>query len=81
MRDIRDTLDLAELQHAGKGFIWSARFDRFMLHKAPCSQVGAYGFTSYPMKFFETYAEAARWLNEKYTSDWRTCGHCYPTNY
>ncbi len=78
MRDVRDNLDLAELQHTRIGFISNSRHDRVKLHKAGCESVGAMVTTAYQKRFFETYAEAAQWLNEKYSSQWSPCGNCNP---
>ena len=79
MRDVRDNRDLAELQHARKGFISNARKDRVVLHRAGCDAVGAMVSTAYPKKFFEEYAEAEQWLNKEYS--WSPCGKCYPSSY
>jgi hypothetical protein len=74
MRDVRDNLDLAELQHTRIGFISNARPEGVKLHKAGCEAVGAMVTAAYPKKFFETYAEAARWLDEKHSSRWDPWG-------
>lgn len=78
MRDVRDNLDLAQLQHSRIGFISNARPDGVRLHRAGCDAVGAMVSTAYPKKFFETHAEAARWLDERYRSQWFPCGLCHP---
>lgn len=81
MRDVRDNLDLAELQKAGNGFILNARTDVKKLHRARCEAVGAMVSTAYPKKFFETYAEAGQWLDKEYSSSgWDRCGLCNPTS-
>jgi hypothetical protein len=79
VRDVRDNLDLADLQNTGIGFISNARHDGGKLHRAGCDAVGAMVSADYPKKFFETYAEAAQWLDEKYGSGWHRCGLRYPT--
>jgi hypothetical protein len=59
MRCIRDNLDLAELQRAGRGFISNNRSDGVKLHCTGYNAVGAVVSTAFPKNFFETYAEAA----------------------
>jgi hypothetical protein len=79
MRDVRDNLDLAELQKAGKGFISNARKDGIKLHRAGCEAVGAMVSTAYPKKFFDACAEAEQWLDKVYgSSGWYHCGICHP---
>lgn len=80
MRDIRDNVDLAQLQQAAQGFILNARNDGLKLHKAGCESVGAMHPGAYPKTFFEKYGEAAKFLDQKYGSlGWFKCGVCYPS--
>jgi hypothetical protein len=78
MRSVHDNLDLAKLQREGIGFISNAHNDGAKLHCTGCNAVGAVVSTAFPKNYFETYAEAARWLDKKYS--WCLCGICSPTN-
>lgn len=80
MRDVRDNLDLAQIQHAGLGYILNARKDGKKLHRSGCEAVGAMVSTAYPKVFFEELREAFEWLDAKYgSSGWTRCGLCRPT--
>jgi hypothetical protein len=63
MRDVRDNLDLAQLQAGGEGFILNVRDDRRMMHRSRCEAVGAMVSSAYPKIFFEDADEAKAWLN------------------
>lgn len=77
MRDVRDNLDLAQLQAAGEGFIVNARLDRRMVHQSRCEAVGAMVSTAYPKIFFEDPNDAKVWLNTAFGEQgWRNCGVC-----
>ncbi len=81
MRDIRDNVDLAQLQQAAQGFILNARDDGPKLHEARCEAVGAMYPGKYPKIFFEKYGEAAMFLDQKYGSlGWDKCGKCCPSS-
>lgn len=76
MRDVRDHLDLAQLQAVRRGFILNIR-DRKMVHHAGCESVGAMVPDAYRKVFFEDSAEASRWLDDEYGSQgWENCGRC-----
>jgi hypothetical protein len=78
MRDVKDHLDLAQLQAARRGFILNARSDRKMLHCAGCEAIGAMVTTAYPKVFFEESGEARQWLNATFGSrGWENCGLCH----
>ncbi len=79
MRDIRDNVDLAQLQQADEGFIFNARTDGPKLHGAGCDSVGAMHPGSYRKTFFEKYGEAVNFLNQRYgQAGWLRCGVCSP---
>lgn len=79
MRDVKEHLDLAQLQAAGEGFILNARHDVKKLHRAGCEAVAAMVSTAYPKKFFDTYSEAQLWLDAEYGPyGWERCGKCNP---
>ena len=81
MRDVRDNLDLAQLQNARQGFIVNIRDDHKKLHGAGCDAVGAMVTLAYRKVFFEESAEAKRWLDDTYgPAGWTTCGRCGGTN-
>jgi hypothetical protein len=80
MRDVRDQLDLAQLQAAKQGFILNARTPK-RLHRAWCESVGAMmvGGMGYRKIFFDDLSEARNWLDKEYTaSGWEVCGVCRP---
>ena len=78
MRNVRDNLDLAQLQVGRRGFILNARNDRKKLHHAGCEAVGTMVSTAYPKVFFEHLTEACKWLDTEYgESGWDPCGLCF----
>ena len=78
MRDVRDPLDLAQLQTAKQGFILNVRNDRRKLHRAGCETVGVIASNFYRKVFFEESKEATRvLLDAKWgVSGWGNCGIC-----
>jgi hypothetical protein len=79
MRDVRDNLDLAQIQAEKRGYILNARTDGKKLHRSGCETVGAMVSTAYPKMFFEELDEACKWLDAKYgESGWTRCGVCRP---
>lgn len=79
MRDIRDNVDLAQLQQAALGFILNARGDGPRLHRAGCDSVGAMHPGAYRKTYFEKYSEAVQFLDQKYGQyGWIRCGVCSP---
>ncbi len=79
MRDVRDNLDLAQIQHARLGYILNARKDGKKLHHSWCDAIGAMVTTAYPKIFFEKLSEACERLDGNYgSSGWTRCGLCRP---
>ncbi len=79
MRGVNSNLDLAQLQHAGMGFILNARYDSKKLHCAKCEAVGAMVSSAYPKVFFDDYVEAKLFLDSEYgPHGWNRCGVCNP---
>jgi hypothetical protein len=78
MHEIQDSLELADLQRTGIGFISTARDAGVKLHCAGCRAVGKVVTATSPKYHFQTYTEAVRWLEQKYM--WNPCGICSPTN-
>ncbi len=79
MRNIRDKVDLAQLQDAAQGFILNARTDGPRLHKAGCDAVGAMHPGAYQKILFGKYGEAVKFLDQEYgTYGWVRCGVCNP---
>lgn len=77
VRDVRDNLDLAQLQAAGRGFILNARRDRRLAHAAGCEAVGAMVTSAYPKMFLDDPVEARSHLNERFgVRGWSNCGYC-----
>ncbi len=60
------------------GFISIARNNGVKLHCAGCHAVGKVVSDTSPKYHFETYAEAARWLDKKYM--WNLCEICSPAS-
>ncbi len=75
MRPVRDNLDLAELQRAGRGFILNDRADGARLHRAYCDSVGAMHPDAHAKIFFDELNEAVAWLKQN-RPDWKPCGLC-----
>jgi hypothetical protein len=82
MRDVRDSLDLAQLQHEKQGYIANLRDkpgDRKKLHRAGCESVGAMHPGAFRKVFFEDCGSAKQWLNSEYTPmGWEPCLRCNP---
>ncbi len=76
MREIRDNLDLAEVQATKKGFVLNIRKDRRMLHRSGCDAVGAMVSAAYPKLFFDDPHEAYSWAIDKFGKHWKNCGFC-----
>ena len=72
MHVIQNNLELVDFQRTGIGFISNSRNNGVKLHCAGCIAVGGVVSAIYPKYHFETYAEAAQWLDKKYI--WNLCG-------
>ena|ERR1035438_1473678 len=80
MRDVRDNLDLAQLQAAGEGFILNIRDDRIKLHLAGCEAVGPMSHSAYPKVFFKS-VESLQWIKVNLGDTWAPCGTCRPPDF
>lgn len=77
MRNVRDQLDLAQLQAAKRGFILNLRPDYKRLHWAGCDSIGGMKQNEHPKRFFETLAEAREWADKELgPQGWIICNKC-----